>query len=69
MIEAAEHTQPTGLSHEASTAHQWFVGRLILDSRVLSDQQLNERMKQRFAPLSDIVHKLEETEVEREFLL
>ena len=26
MIEAAEHTQPTGLSHEASTAHQWFVG-------------------------------------------
>lgn len=26
MIEAAEHTQPTGLSHETSTAHQWFVG-------------------------------------------
>ena len=26
MIEAAELTQPTGLSHEASTAHQWFVG-------------------------------------------
>src|SRR2546430_268252 len=43
--------------------------RLILDSRVLCDQQLNERMKQRFAPFSDIVHKLEETEVEREFLL
>ena len=43
--------------------------RLILDSRVLCDQQLNERMQQRFAPFSDIVHKLEETEVEREFLL
>jgi len=44
-------------------------GRLILDSRVLFDQQLNELMKQRFSPFSDIVNILEETEVEREFLL
>src|SRR5918992_5249731 len=43
--------------------------RLMLDSRVLCDQQLNERRKQCFASFSDIVHKLEETEVEREFLL
>ncbi len=42
---------------------------LILDSRVLCDQQLNERTQQRFASLSDIVHKLKETEVKREFLL
>ena len=42
---------------------------LILDSRVLCDQQLNERMKQRFASLSGIVNKLEETEVKGELLL
>jgi len=42
---------------------------LILDSRVLCDQQLNERTKQRFASLSDVVHTLEETQVKREFLL
>ena len=42
---------------------------LILDSRVLCDQHLNERTQQRFASLSDIVHKLKETEVKREFLL
>ena len=42
---------------------------LILDSGVLADQQLNERTKQRFASLSDVVNKLEKTEVEREFLL
>src|SRR5713101_2041501 len=41
---------------------------LILDSRVLCDQQLNERTKQRFALLSDIVNTLEKTEVKREFL-
>jgi hypothetical protein len=35
----------------------------MLDSRVLCDQQLNERMKQRFASLSGVVHKLEKTEV------
>jgi len=30
---------------------------------------LNERMQQRFASLSDVVNKLEETEVKGEFLL
>jgi predicted nucleic acid-binding OB-fold protein len=29
-----------------------------LDSRVLCDQELHERTKQRFASLSDIVHRL-----------
>jgi hypothetical protein len=33
----------------------------MLDSRVLCDQQLNERMKQRFASLSDIVNELKKT--------
>jgi len=42
---------------------------LLLDSGVLADQQLNERTKQRFTSLSDVVNKLEETQVEREFLL
>ena len=42
---------------------------LLLDSRVLCNQQLNERRQQRFASLADVVHKLEETQVEREFLL
>src|SRR5262249_400658 len=42
---------------------------LILDSRVLRDQELNERRKQRFASLADVVHELEEAQVEREFLL
>jgi integrase family protein with SAM-like domain len=42
--------------------------RLILDSRVLCDQQLNERRQQCFASFSDIGHKREATEVEREFL-
>src|SRR6266851_9505614 len=42
---------------------------LILDSRVLCDQQLNERRKQRFASLSGVVNKLEETQVQGEFLL
>jgi hypothetical protein len=40
-----------------------------LDSGGLADQQLNERTKQRFASLADVVNKLEETQVEREFLL
>ena len=30
----------------------------MLDSRVFCDQQLNERMQQRFASLSNVVHKL-----------
>jgi hypothetical protein len=42
---------------------------LLLDSRVLCDQQLNKRRKQRFASLADVVHKLEEPQVQREFLL
>jgi uncharacterized protein GlcG (DUF336 family) len=44
-------------------------GRLMLDFRVLAEQSLNERRKQRFAPLSDIGHKREETEITREWLL
>jgi len=42
---------------------------LLLDSRVLCDQQLNECTKQRLASLADVVHQLEETQVQREFLL
>ena len=37
-----------------------------MDSRVLCDQDLNERMKQCFASLSGVVHKLEKTEVQGE---
>jgi hypothetical protein len=40
-----------------------------LDSGVLADQQLNECRKQCFASLADVVHQLEEPQVEREFLL
>src|SRR4029434_6242176 len=36
---------------------------LLLDSRVICDEQLNERTKQRFASLADVVHKLKETQV------
>jgi site-specific recombinase XerD len=42
---------------------------LMLDSRVLRDQKLNKRVKQRFASLSDVVHKLKATQVKRELLL
>src|SRR5262249_19234071 len=42
---------------------------LLLDSRVLRDQELNERRQQRFASLADVVHELKEPQVEREFLL
>jgi hypothetical protein len=41
------------------------LGTLISDSRVWCDQELNERTKQRFATRSDVVHKREETEVQR----
>jgi hypothetical protein len=34
-----------------------------LDSRVLRDQKLNKRVKQCFASLSDVVHKLKATQV------
>src|SRR5215813_11500417 len=33
---------------------------LLLDSRVLCDEYLNERTKQRFASLADVMHKLKE---------
>ena len=42
---------------------------LLLDSRVLRDQELNECRQQRFASLADVVHELEEPQVNREFLL
>ena len=42
---------------------------LLLNSGVLADQQLNECTKQLFASLSHVVNKLEEIQVEREFLL
>jgi len=41
----------------------------MLDSRVLRDQERNERMQQRFASLSDVMHKLAETQVKGELLL
>src|SRR2546427_1572830 len=44
-----------------------FLPTLLLDSRVLCDQQLNERRKQRSASLADVVHKLEEPQVQWEF--
>ena len=39
------------------------------DARVFADPQRNERMQQRFASLSGVVHTREETEVKRAFLL
>ena len=52
-----------GLLHIGGVAYfVWaYPPTLILDSRVLCHQQLNERTQQRFASLSDVVHKLEET--------
>jgi hypothetical protein len=41
----------------------------LLDSGVLADQQLNESRKQCLASLADVVNKLEEAQVQREFLL
>jgi hypothetical protein len=46
-----------------------FSQTLFLDSRVLADQQPNERAQQRFASLSHVVNELKEPQVEREFLL
>src|ERR1700750_2938641 len=46
-----------------------FPPSLLLDSGVLADQQLNERTQQRFASLADVVNKLKESQVKREFLL
>src|SRR5215472_6633761 len=42
---------------------------LLLDSGVFTGQQLNECTQQCFASLADVVHKLEEPQVERKFLL
>ena len=42
---------------------------LLLDSRVLRDQELKERRQQRFASLADIVHELKEAQVDWELLL
>jgi hypothetical protein len=42
---------------------------LLLDSRVLSDQQRNERRQQRFAALAAVVHERKEPQGQREFLL
>ena len=39
---------------------QVFQVALILDSRVLRDQEFNERRQQRFASLADVVYKLED---------
>src|SRR5215813_504591 len=58
----------TGAAIAASRyAPKWF--SLLLDSRGLRDQELNEYRKQRFASLADVVHELEESQVDREFLL
>jgi uncharacterized membrane protein len=46
-----------------------FGASLLLDSRVLRDEELNERRQQCFASLADVMHKLEETEIQREFFL
>src|SRR5215471_16338541 len=63
----ADKDKLTALSHELFW--QLVQESLLLDSRVLRDQQLNERRQQRFASLADVVHELEEPQVEREFLL
>jgi hypothetical protein len=42
---------------------------LFLDSRVLADEQLNERTQQRFASPSYVVNELEKAELERQFCL
>ena len=42
---------------------------LLLESRVLADQQLNERTQQCFASPAHVVNEFEEAEVERQFLL
>ena len=44
--------------------HQIKMLALLLDSRVLRDQELKERRQQRFASLADVVHELEEPQAE-----
>src|SRR5215813_5789714 len=62
-------TEGLGLVARAGWSQGQFEASLLLDSRVLRDQQLNERRQQRFASLADVVHELEEPQVDREFLL
>jgi hypothetical protein len=57
------------LLNEKDVALAKYRTRLFLDSRVLADQQLNERAQQRFTPLSHVVNELEKTQVEWQFLL
>jgi hypothetical protein len=57
------HAQPLADPYER------FALTLLLDSGVLRDQYLNERTKQCFASLADVVHKLDEPQVEGQFLL
>src|SRR5215510_13879241 len=61
-------SQP-GKAQQRESANACICKTLLLDSRVLCDQQLNERRQQRFTPLAHVVHELEETQVGREFLL
>jgi hypothetical protein len=60
-------TTPIPVQLSATDFHKFI--SLMLDSRVLRDQKLNKRVKQRFASLSDVVHKLKTTQVKRELLL
>jgi hypothetical protein len=46
-----------GFSHKTA--------RLMMDSRVLIDQYLNQGMEQGFSSLSGIMNKLKESEIER----
>ena len=66
-----EHVQQSTPAAGAELAEEieQFEVTLLLDSGVFTDQQLNERTQQRFASLADVVHKLEEPQGEREFLL
>ena len=61
-----DDTEPARQRYEC---HNCNTRSLLLDSRVLRDQQLNERRKQRFASLADVMHEREEPQVDREFLL
>jgi hypothetical protein len=48
---------------------RYIPGSLLLDSKVFRDQELKERRKQRFASLADVVHELEASQGDREFLV
>jgi hypothetical protein len=52
--------RPDVLIHRGTSASsKLFSGWLMLDFRVLAEQSLNKCRKQRFAPLSDIGHKVD----------